>query len=197
MVGPQSASGCWYEGTLDGSKVKVRRIKFHPGDSSQMVKEVRPRCHDFSVLRHGRNPQASHQAVAVCKHLAHRNVTSILGVTTDPLQLISVWMSDEDLTGYIKNHPEADRQSLVGISFAALFSELIPSPAIRCRRRSQLPPLLRRDPWESRGSTPLSWILSYHYVDPPTANYSRRQRQPCADHRHWSCYGHAKHGPGT
>ena len=54
----------------------------------------------------------------------------MLGVTTDPLQLVLVWTFDEDLTGYIKNRPEADRQSLVGIPFVAFFSELTPSPVI-------------------------------------------------------------------
>ena len=54
----------------------------------------------------------------------------MLGVTADPLQIVLVWMSDSDLTGYIKNRPEADRQSLVGTPFVALFGELTLSPVI-------------------------------------------------------------------
>ena len=89
--------------------------------------------------------QTFHQAVIVWKHLAHRNTISLLDITIDPFQLISVWTSDEDLTDYIKNHLEADRLSLVGTPSVALFGELTPSPVIRCRRRSQLPPLLLCD----------------------------------------------------
>ena len=115
MVGQQSASGRVYEGAFDGLRVQVRGIRFHAGDGSQKF-EVRPQRHVFFfVLRHGRNPQTSYQGVAVWKRLTHRNITPILGVTTDFLQLISVWVSDEDLTSYIKNRPEADKQSLVGI----------------------------------------------------------------------------------
>ena len=130
MVGPHSPSGRVHEGTFDGSKVQVRHIKFHPEDDSQRIKEVRPRRYVFSVLRHGRSLQAPYQAVAVWKHLAHRNIAPMLGVTADPLQLVLVWMSDSDLTGYIKNRPEADRQSLVGTPFVALFGELTLSPVI-------------------------------------------------------------------
>ena len=138
--------------------------------------------------------QTFHQAVIVWKHLAHRNIIPLLGVTTDPFQLISVWTSDEDLTDYIKNHLEADRLSLVGTPSVALFGELTPSPVIRCRRRSQLPPLLLCDPWESQRSTPLSCISSRHYTDTYTAKRPRRCYGPCADHRHRSYYGLAKPG---
>lgn len=70
--------------------------------------------------------QTFHRAVAVWKHLAHRNIVPLLGVTTDPFQLISVWTSDEDLTDYIKNHPEADRLSLVGTHSVVQFGEFTP-----------------------------------------------------------------------
>ena len=50
------------------------------------------------------------------ENLAHPNVVPLLGITTDPTQLISDWMPDVDLTGYIVNHPGADRLSLVGVS---------------------------------------------------------------------------------
>ena len=77
------------------------------------------------------NPQTFHQAVAVWKHLAHRNVVPILGVTVDPFQLISVWMSDEDLTGYITNHPEADSLCLVSAPpLSCCFGELTLLPVI-------------------------------------------------------------------
>ena len=63
----------------------------------------------------------------VWKHLAHPNVAPLLGVTTDPIQLVSGWMPDVDLTGYITNHPDADRLSLVGVPSTVLCYVLIPS----------------------------------------------------------------------
>ena len=53
----------------------------------------------------------------VWKNLAHQNVVPLLGVTTDPIQLVSGWMPDVDLIGYITNHSDADRLSLVGVPF--------------------------------------------------------------------------------
>ncbi|KAF9793424.1 kinase-like domain-containing protein [Thelephora terrestris] len=85
-----SASRGAYEGTFDGSKVYVRRIKSHARGDLQQVKGT------------------FHRAVAAWKHLAHRNIVPLLGVTTGPLQLISIWTSDEDLAGYIRNQPGAN-----------------------------------------------------------------------------------------
>ena len=68
--------------------------------------------------------------VVVWKNLAHPNVVPLLGVTTDPIQLISGWMPDVNLTGYIMNHPDADRLSLVGIPSTALCDVFIPSLVI-------------------------------------------------------------------
>ena len=65
--------------------------------------------------------------VVAWKNLAHPNVVPLLGVTTDPIQLVSGWMPDVDLTGYIANHPEADRFSLVGVPSTVLYDTLTPS----------------------------------------------------------------------
>ena len=61
-----------------------------------------------------KDTQAFHQMAVVWKNLAHPNIVPLLGVTTDPIQLVSGWMPDTDLTGYIMNYPDADRLSLVG-----------------------------------------------------------------------------------
>ena len=50
------ASGCAYEGTLDGSKVRIQRVRMCPEGDPQKVKEVRPRRHIFSVPRRQQNP---------------------------------------------------------------------------------------------------------------------------------------------
>ena len=48
------------------------------------------------------------------KRLKHRNVVHFLGITPTPLQVISEWMYSENLTEYLKKHPDADRRLLVG-----------------------------------------------------------------------------------
>ena len=62
--------------------------------------------------------------------MAHPNIVPLLGVTTDPIQLVSGWTPDLDLMGYIKKHPDADRLSLVGVPFTVLCDVLIPSLVI-------------------------------------------------------------------
>jgi len=66
----------------------------------------------------------------VWKNLVHPNVVPLLGVTTDPTQLVSGWMPDVDLTEYIANHPDTDRLSLVGVPSVVLCDVLIPSLVI-------------------------------------------------------------------
>ena len=68
--------------------------------------------------------------VVMWKNLAHPNVVPLLGVTTDPIQLVSGWMPDVDLTGYIASHPDADRLSLVGVPSTVLRDVLTPSLVI-------------------------------------------------------------------
>ena len=68
--------------------------------------------------------------VVAWKNLSHPNVVPLLGVTTDPIQLISGWMPDIDLTGYITDHPDTDRLNLVGVLSTVLCDMLIPSLVI-------------------------------------------------------------------
>ena len=110
---PESRLGCVYEGTLDGSKVRIRRVRVRPGRDPQKAKEVRTRRYVPPVLRHSRIPQMFNQVVAVSKHLKHPNIVPLLGVTTEPLELISEWMPGGELLGYIAGHPDADRLSLL------------------------------------------------------------------------------------
>lgn len=76
------------------------------------------------------------------KHLKHRNVLTLLGVTIIPLQLISNWMPGGDLSEYIKKHPGAERLGLVGIPVAAFITRLPSFPVVRYRDGSPLPPFL-------------------------------------------------------
>ena len=68
--------------------------------------------------------------VVAWKNLAHPNVVPLLGVTADPIQLVSGWMPDVDLTGYIASHPDTDRLNLVGVPSTVLRDVLTPSLVI-------------------------------------------------------------------
>jgi len=47
--------------------------------------------------------------------LTHQNVVPLLGVTTNPFQLVSKRASGGDLPDYIKRNPGADYLGLVGV----------------------------------------------------------------------------------
>lgn len=59
------------------------------------------------------------------KYLEHPNIVPLLGVTVNPLELISDWMPGGDLPTYIANHPNVDRVSLVGTPSTLLSQALI------------------------------------------------------------------------
>ena len=87
------------------------------------------------------------------KRLKHPNIVPLLGITLTPFQLISNWMSGEDLPEYTKKHPDADRLKLVGVPPVSFIPRLLPSPAVRHCRGSLLSPLLRCDSWGPQGSS--------------------------------------------
>jgi hypothetical protein len=66
----------------------------------------------------------------VWKRLEHPNIVPFLGITSTPLQLVSVWMPGGDLTEHITKHPNADRLGLVSVNSVLPESTLI--PAISC-----------------------------------------------------------------
>ena len=51
----------------------------------------------------------------VWKRLRHPNVVPFLGVTNEPLQLVSEWMPNGTLAYYVKKNPNADRIALVSL----------------------------------------------------------------------------------
>ena len=124
-----SASGYVYEGTLDGSKVRVQRVRLCPEGDPRKVKEVHSQRLMFPFF--GTNEtQTFHQVIVTWKHLTHPNIVPFLGVTTDPPQLISDWMSGGDLPAYITNNPYTDRLCLVGVLSIPLCDVLTLSSAI-------------------------------------------------------------------
>ena len=64
------------------------------------------------------------------KRLVHENIVPLLGITTNPLQLISEWMSGGHLTEYIGKYPNANRLSLVRATLSYLI--LFPPPPQVC-----------------------------------------------------------------
>ena len=64
------------------------------------------------------------------KHLAHPNIVPLLGMTSTPLQLISKWMPNGDLTEYIGKHPNTDRLALVSVPLVSWMVRL-PSHKLR------------------------------------------------------------------
>ena len=54
------------------------------------------------------------------KHLTHPNIVPLLGVTIDPFQLVSGWISGGDLPDYIRRNPSADRLRLVSATLVVI-----------------------------------------------------------------------------
>jgi len=50
------------------------------------------------------------------KRLRHPNVVSFIGVTMEPLQIVSEWMPSGTLIKYVEKNPGANRISLVRVS---------------------------------------------------------------------------------
>jgi len=61
------------------------------------------------------------------KHLTHRNIVPLLGVTISPFQLVSDWMPGGHLPDYIRMNPDADRLGLVGVPAAMPIPYLLQS----------------------------------------------------------------------
>ena len=49
------------------------------------------------------------------KHLNHPNIVPFIGVTLEPLQLVSEWMDNGKLQEYLRTNPEADSVNLVSL----------------------------------------------------------------------------------
>ncbi|KAF9645422.1 kinase-like protein [Thelephora ganbajun] len=83
-----------YRGTLNGSRVCIKRIRTYHFD-------------------HGRATVAFCREAMIWKCLDHPNILPLLGVTISPFQLISNWMDGGDLLQHVKNNPNADRLGLL------------------------------------------------------------------------------------
>jgi len=50
----------------------------------------------------------------VWKHLSHPHIVPFIGVTLEPLQLVSEWMPGGELRSHINENPDANLTNLVG-----------------------------------------------------------------------------------
>ena len=82
------------------------------------------------ILKCPQIPQTFHHVAVLWKHLGHPNIVPLLGLTIDPLQLVSTFMPGGNLTEYIANHPTADKISLVGVYSLVLCDEPIVLPDV-------------------------------------------------------------------
>lgn len=67
------------------------------------------------------------------KRLAHPNIAPLLGVTLEPLQLISAWMPGGELKEYIASHSDMDRLGLVRVPLHLRWIAFTPFQVIRYR----------------------------------------------------------------
>ncbi|KAF9644320.1 kinase-like protein, partial [Thelephora ganbajun] len=84
-----------YQGTLEGEKVCIKRVRVYTQDGPQ------------------KSNKAFCQEAVMWRRMIHPNVLPLLGITTAPFQLISNWIPGGDLPQYIKKHPDADRLGLL------------------------------------------------------------------------------------
>ena len=136
----------------------------------------------FSAPERSQIARTFHQMAVVWKHMKHPNIVPFLGVTLDPLQLISDRMPGGDLTEYITNHPDVDRISLVSGLSASLYEMLTPSSAIWCCGGSQTPAFARHNSRGTQRSTRLFLISFDHLIDTQAVEYPCGRKRECTDH---------------
>ncbi|KAF9790758.1 kinase-like domain-containing protein, partial [Thelephora terrestris] len=83
-----------WKGTLNGRKVCIKDPKFHAQNCEAVKKSF---CKEAITW----------------KRLEHPNVVAFIGVTRNPLQIVSDWMPNGTLREYIINNPGANRVDLL------------------------------------------------------------------------------------
>lgn len=102
----------------DGSKVRARCVGWKPARKPEVVEQVRVTLFALSQLVTANNPPQTFWSDAVMlKYLKHPNIAPFFGFTLKPLQYVTEWTPNGDLSEYIKKHPDANRVQLVGVHF--------------------------------------------------------------------------------
>ena len=115
-----------HEGTFNGLKVCVEKVRMYSKGDPQKVNEV---CYPSLLISSShflRIAQTFYREAVTWKHLNHPNIVPFLGATFDPLQLVSAWMPGGSLTEYIKEHPLKSRLVLVCFVLLHRFPSLLP-----------------------------------------------------------------------
>ena len=82
------------------------------------------------------------EAAAIWKRLKHPNILPLLGVTIHPPQLVSDWMTCEDLPRYFNKHTGVELLGLVRVTLVLTVRRSYWLPALRCRKGPLPPPRL-------------------------------------------------------
>ena len=103
-----------YEGTLN-AKVCIKKLRISATGDREKVKEVPIYPRNLLSNRHFlTNLKLFCKEAVVWKRLNHPNIVPFRGVTFDPLQLVSEWMTGGELREYVKKNQDINLISLVG-----------------------------------------------------------------------------------
>ena len=147
--------------SIDGQLVAVKTINSDCIDNFNVFKHVRlpslqrvPQgisysfCFPFLLL------QKLYTNSVIWKRLRHPNVASFLGFDSDSptFSLVYPWLSNGNLSDYLRNHPDVDRLGLVCGHFKQghQFSgdpDSLSMPAMGCRSRINLPAPVQCGSW--------------------------------------------------
>ena len=112
-IGRGATANVW-EGTCNGKKVSIERLKA-PLNDDKTLKKVRSWCGMSSslLLKHLWAPQSFFREAVIWKRLTHPNIVPFIGVTINPLQIVSEWMPNGTLAEFVQEKPDVNRISLV------------------------------------------------------------------------------------
>lgn len=107
------AADVW-EGTYHGEKVSIKSLRVRTRNQ-RTLKKVRVRCGYVIAWTSERLwvLQALFKEAVAWKRLSHPNIVPFIGVTENPLQIISGWMSNGTLMEFTERDPGVNRIGLV------------------------------------------------------------------------------------
>ena len=92
------------------------------------------------------------------KRLRHKNIVPFIGVTQDPLQFVSEWMPNGDLTEYLDKNPGANRIGLVSPPCNHCYLNADYPQAVGCSGRPRLSSRETHNTRRSERSKRLLWV---------------------------------------
>jgi len=93
LAAPGTIADVW-QGTYRGKKVTIKCLLIH--------------AKNYQTIK-----QSLFKGAVMWKRLRHPNIVPFIGVTTNPLQIVSEWMPNQTLTGFIERNPGTNRISLL------------------------------------------------------------------------------------